>query len=90
MIELQQLQKIHEADEYYNHGEALLSEDSDYYNHYLTWVKDNEQVLKDEYIRLLKENDDDILDSSFLEWAMTSYVVYDYNKVKSEIDELLS
>lgn len=90
MLELTKLQKIHTPDEYYEHGQALLSEDADYYDHYLSWVKDNEEVLKTQYIKLLVQNDNEILDVSFLEWAMTSYVVYDYNRVKSEIDDLLN
>ena len=67
-----------------------IASSADYYDHYLSWVKDNEEVLKTQYIKLLVQNDNEILDVSFLEWAMTSYVVYDYNRVKSEIDDLLN
>lgn len=90
MIDTKELKKIYTPDEYYEHGEALLSERSDYYSSYLTWVNDNRHVLLKEYICLLVEGKEDILDSSFLEWAMTSYIVYDYNTVKSHIDTMLN
>ena len=89
MIQLQNLEKIHKADEYHTHGEALLSESSDYYEQYMNWLSENDPILKSQYIKLLIRNDEDVIDSSYLEWAMTSYVVYDYNTVKSEIENLL-
>lgn len=89
MIEAQTLQKIHTVEEYYSHGEALLNEQIDYHEHYLIWVNSNDSILKAEYIKALLQNSDDVIDSSYLEWAMTKYIVWDYNRIKSEIDDML-
>ena len=87
MIKLEELQKIYDDYSYAEHGEALLSENNNYFETFKDWVQENDSILKKEYISMVLQNVNDILDDSYLSWAMQMYVIWDYNKLKEEINE---
>lgn len=86
MIQLHDLEKIHDQYAYACHGESLLKDESIYWQAFQEWVTENDSVLKDEYIRRLRSNDNEIMDDPYLSWTMQKYVIWDYNKLIEEIN----
>lgn len=87
MVKLEEIKKIYDDYSYAEHGEALLSDDSNYFEKFEVWLKENDTLLKSQFIGMLRNNVNEILDDSYLSYALQKYVIWDYNKLKEEINK---
>ena len=82
------IDKKFEVDDYATYAEQLMDDDGNFFSDYLDWVSENEQELKALYATALFNNDDDVMEYTFIEWSLEKWAVDNYNKLREEIEQL--
>jgi hypothetical protein len=77
------------AQEYIEFSESILDDENKFWPEFLDWVTKNESDLKMKYQEDIALNKESALDSSFWVWALELWPIDKYNKLKTEIEEMI-
>jgi len=95
MIDTTLLKSIYTNEEYINHADEFNNNPEDIELRFRAWVVENKIQLKFMYRDLFDDDDIDILQTPYFEWARQTFICWDYNiiqqaSIKNLVEEMLN